>query len=247
MKKIKKCFQEGWDLKVLALIGGTVLMAIICLPLFLNRPGFKKNIVSSDKQSLESERQAAFSDPLGELRSRCGGPDRLPCKSGLKCSSSSVDEIGRCVNAETNFSVSLVYSDLGELCGNEASPCAPGAFCKKGDVDKKAWGTCARFDADAPFISSVKIENMQLDMSGVYRGAPGTEAKITVQTVNVASLNFELSSGEPSLIGEISGLSGGMYLTTLSVKKGLSANLVIKATNDAGDTSLVSIPVASAE
>ncbi len=253
MKKEKKRYPEiDWDLKILAWIGAAVIVIVICLSFFAGYLDIRNSASLINTLTLDDERRAAFNEPLGELQSRCGGPDRLPCRPGLFCSAGSLEQMGRCEQTEPALNKTAIYADLQEACGGDARLCAPGYYCKKNQTSSKPWGVCVHFDAVAPFISSVKIENMQLDAAGIYRGVSGTEAKITVQAVNASSVSLELDKNEktiddPSPIVAPQAGGSGLYFSFLSINKGLAANLVIKAESESGDMSLVSIPVASAE
>lgn len=238
--KQKKCCAPGWDLKVLAVIGGAIIALMFCVP-------FVFGFLNARHQT--AIKQAAYNQPLGQEGSGCGGTDRLPCGPGLRCSTSSIQELGKCVKDENKIQRAATYSAVGKACDASRELCAPGSYCKRNNDTSAHWGTCSRFDVEAPFISSVRIENMQLDMSGVYRGAVDTKAKITVQAVNASSVSMALEKPNTCLdcFGETQTLSGGLFVNSFDIKQGLSDNLVIKATGKNGDVSVVIIAVASAE
>jgi hypothetical protein len=252
---MKKLFTSGNDLKALAWLGLTGLVLLIALPVVLGYVALVKYTSVVGQPGLEQERAAAYNEPLGELGSRCGGPDRLPCRPGLACSTTDVKQIGKCEKSPVTGQKAAA-AQLNESCGGVQAPfCVPGLYCKNSAAAGSEFkGTCKNFDATAPFISTVKIDGLQPDLGGGYRGKAESQAVINVQAVNASSVSMVLEAKEgsgaaaaASPIGAVKAAGGGKYSAVLTVKGGLNAEIVITAVSKNNETSQVKIPVAAAE
>lgn len=197
--------------------------------------------------------QAAYSEPLGELGSHCGGPERLPCKPGTQCSYAGTDtaQYGVCQPAPTAAGAATALSQQDQPCGDSMF-CDVGLYCKKIGSGAAFYGTCKTVDSLAPFVVSVAMDGMQPDPNGGYRAAAGTKATVRVQTVNAKVLTMELNVVNARVdatqsLGEVKAEGAGKYSATLNVVKGLSGKILITAESKTGDKSWLTIPISAIE
>jgi hypothetical protein len=130
---------------------------------------------------------------LGELGSTCGGPDRLPCRPGLTCSTNTdFSKTGVCQKDEQASSApGIAFRQLNETC---APPdfCAPGLFCSGADPS----GVCLASDASSPNILKLKIDGAE-PVEGGYAAAVGDKLKLQVGTINTEEIEAYFLPTDP--------------------------------------------------
>jgi hypothetical protein len=244
---MQKSVSSGLDLKIFAWIGLAVMVALMVFPFVLGYfavVAYRSDILSAIDKGLPAD-----TGLLGELGSRCGGPDRLPCRPGLECSElADPAAYGRCIRPAW---AGARIGQLNDACGEDLPDCAAGLFCKN-PSGAEAKGTCSTIDtATDPHIVSVKLDGMSPD-NGVYHAVDGTNATVRIQALNADRVSVRLkpkegAAGTTSTLGEVVKAEGGLFTAALEVRKGLDADLVVTARNDKGEFSAVSVAVAANE
>jgi len=174
-------------------------------------------------------------EPLGELGSHCGGPLRLPCRSGLSCSVDGQDTqvLGLCVKPVGGIPIMM---QLNEAC-NLSTPCAAGLYCAKDQ------GVCKTIVNGFPRVTKLTLEGMQFD-AGVYAAEAGKTVTIHVEAENAVTVVARLHQGSGlTQLGSLKSDGNGSYSATFSVTPGMSGLLEILATDPAKGTATLSAQV----
>lgn len=190
---------------------------------------------------------------LGEMNSTCGGPNRLPCRPGLKCSNGSdYAKTGVCEKDESAAkSGSLVYRQLGEACRYafpSSEDCVPGLICRMANASSTA-GECAKPENTSPQILKVKLEGAE-PANGEYLVSAKTGLSYLVETVNVDTVRAlwspdKGSPGETKLLRQ----AGGTFLNPLKGYwlPGASGTLTFRAFDKDGSFAILGYQIVSRE
>lgn len=190
----------------------------------------------------------AYTDPLGEEGSRCGGPDRLPCGAGLACMGATSSSVYGVCEVPESVSTSTLRNlmQIGQSCVSDEVRCAPGLYCQQ----KMNTALCEKIDATAPHVASIKLEGAQ-PQSGKYLVQAGRAIQVVVQTVNASEAQIELlPSVGVTEIGTPTPLQkgqGGLYTSQFVMPAGREAELRVTVWSTNRDRSTLSLQVASQE
>lgn len=135
-------------LNVLLILGAIGYVGIIALFIWLVMVMFKPV-----KQPALAPTLPGTTATIGELGSRCGGSEGLPCRPGLLCSvkpDTWNTTYGECV---TDTRPTHPPGILGSVCGGDLG-CGPGLLCKHGAAS--ATGTCATVATSTPPVAQPK-------------------------------------------------------------------------------------------
>lgn len=249
------------ELKFLAVLGVLAAIAIVSLPivfsfLVLNGtiPSSLTQIPTTPSVNTASSGHLGVSTStggLGELGSQCGGAARLPCKPGLSCSTEPdpLDHMGTCVTATstksvTNTTSNPTYQQVGESCNWPEEVCASGLYCKHGPLTTGS--ACASMDANAPHVSSLKVEGASFEQS-IYRIPSSKVAQVSFQVVNGDTVVVKLIPSDGGTVTTPKQDKGGNYTAQLTLQKGYEGKLELTVYSKAKDSSVVSIDVASSD
>ncbi len=227
--------------KLLAALGGLAILALIALPFFFLR------VILQTVPSAPTPPAETVSE-LGNLGAKCGGPALLPCKPGLICSSDpNVKESeGVCV---TQAQASPSFQEISEPCGDTRGYCDAGLYCKK-----VATGSiCATIDATAPHVASVNITGATFENS-IYRLPLNAAGNVVIQTANASGITLNLepnegygTAGVSLWVTQPKRGTGGVYTSTLTLRHDFEGKLTMVVASKSGDTSYLSVNVASAK
>lgn len=226
--------------KILAIVG---VLIVVLIGGYLIWQGFEGESEDTLPEDL---------GPLGELGSKCSGPLRLPCNTGLTCDLEGGrhgEDYGTCVTDEREPAELMTE---GQPCDQVTRACGPGLKCEIPEGAEE--GTCVQMiPSTRPFIMSVIPEGMEL-ISGAYQADPGTEVTVRVRAVNVEGGELYLKPLWVSHSGvlpdeKVSDLErqgeSNEYIGTFTVDESLGASLIAVMSGEDGQDAQVSINVAA--
>jgi len=181
---------DNADLKAFAVLGVIGLIAMIFGPVVWLTWSYMKNLPAARVSTSSTTTASGPVGPLGELNSTCGGPDRLPCRPGLKCSNGTdYGKTGICIKDYTPATTNVVApsgpitKQLGEACV-QPDYCASGLVCAAGKQgNATTTGICQKIDASSPNILKLKLDGAA-PLQGKYSAAAGSTIKLDIQTIN---------------------------------------------------------------
>lgn len=190
---------ENTDLKMLAGLGVVGLVLLVLGPVVWLAWSIMSRAPETEAPAIPAQTAPGPVGALGELDSTCGGPSRLPCRPGLRCSTGmDFSKSGTCVKDEAAAPEGTAKPEaklqLGETCGTEL--CAPGLFCSRQD-DAGSTGVCRMSDAQAPNILKFKLVGAE-PSAGSYVAAAGTTIYLEVSTVNADKATAYFIPEDPS-------------------------------------------------
>ncbi len=231
---------KTWDLKLYAVLGAVFVLLVAGAAIVLIVLGTHKPLAPAAGKSSQSA--SKVTGKLGEISSTCGGPQRLPCRPGLKCSNGDdTQSYGTCVKVVIPSTEGvLAQGQLNEGC-NELNACVPGLYCKQ--------GICASLESMAPRIQEMLLDGAQLNYGG-YMAKPGTTITLNLQTLNAENVTIYYLSADGSQTKKVEPVAksaGGKYSADFSIVKGMQGWLEARATAQSGDYSVLSVGIAASE
>lgn len=241
------------DLKIFAVLGVIGLMLMIFGPAAWLTYRYMAQQPEISAPASPTTTKTMPSGPLGELDSTCGGPNRLPCRPGLKCSNG-IDyaKTGVCEKdlAAAKSGVP-VYRQLGEACRYAfpvSEDCAPGLVCLMANASSTP-GTCIQPEKTSPQIIRVKLEGAE-PASGQYLVSAKKGLSYTVETLNAETVRalWNPDKGSPGE-SKLSRKTGGTFVNPLKGewKAGVAGTLTIRAFDKAGSFAILDYRLASQE
>ena len=228
---------------ILAILGIVVALALLSSPTIFAYLQLSRQMDAAQEGTTLPTSTSTGAFKLGELNSQCGGRAGLPCKPGLTCSASSGAQVlGTCqVATSTSEANMLPFVTLGQSCN--AAPCDAGLYCQKGS----SGSVCAPMDAQAPHVTSLKVEGASFEQS-IYRLASGTSTQVTIQALNTAYVTLRVVPIQSQAsVSAAKQANGGNYTAQLTLERGFRGRLEVTVRSKSGDSSSVSIDVASSD
>jgi len=243
---------ENSDLKALAILGGIGLALMVMAPAIwliwtvMTRPA------ESPAPDAKVPTASGPVGALGELDSTCGGPNRLPCRPGLKCSNANdFSKTGVCEKDLVSQPGARTYRQLGEACGYsfpQSEDCAPGLVCRMANASSTR-GLCAKAEKTSPQILKAKLEGAE-PSGGEYLVSAKTGLSYSVETANAEVVRAlwspdKGSPGETKLLRQ----AGGMFSNPLkgNWRPGATGTLTFRAFAEDGSFAILDYRLSSRE